>query len=421
MTEKSSKKALLQKVFTDSLWSVAGLVLMNVVAQFAIYPIWNRELGNELYGRIIYLISGMNILAVSMGVSCNYARMKASAAGKTENRIYSRILLIASAGLVPYCLIIALLAGEPGFSLPEAALLIILAIATMWRFYADVEYRLSLNYRACFVYYLAISLGYGAGIGLFLLTRLWPLALLPGELAGLALIRVRGTVLRKAEYRETKEEQGIIIRMVMTLFVTEIISNLIANGDRVMLNLAMGGTAVTIYYQASLAGKTMTLITTPLNSVLIGYLVRYRKGLDRRIMRIVLLGAAAALIAATLVCTLASHVLIRLLYPQNYELVRPFFWMANIAQVSFFVSGVAATVLLRFCRTRYQLYINLVYAGLFAALCIPGLLLWKLEGLCAGMMLAGLLKLCYVIWLGYRSLGRKGENDDPEGSAGPVV
>ena len=104
-----------------------------------------------------------------------------------------------------------------------------------------------------------------------------------------------------------------------------------------------------------------------------------------------------------------------MLYPQNYDLVKPYFLMANIAQVSFFVSGVAATVLLRFCKTKYQLYINLVYAGLYAALCIPGLLLWQLDGLCAGMMLAGVLKLCYVIWLGNRSIG-KGEQYDPEGS-----
>ncbi len=78
--------------------------------------------------------------------------------------------------------------------------------------------------------------------------------------------------------------------------------------------------------------------------------------------------------------------------------------MANVAQVAFFVSAVAATVLLRFCRTGYQLYINLVYAGLFIALCIPGVLLWEVRGLCVGMMAAGLLKLCDVLFLGYKSI-----------------
>ena len=59
-----------KRVMSDSVWSIAGLVLMNAVAQFAVYPVWNRELGNERYGTILYLISAMNILAISMGVAC---------------------------------------------------------------------------------------------------------------------------------------------------------------------------------------------------------------------------------------------------------------------------------------------------------------------------------------------------------------
>ena len=84
--KETKKGQLAKKLLSDSAWSIAGLVLMNMTAQFAVYPLWNRELGNDAYGRILYLIAGMNIIAVSMGVACNYARMKASAEGKTENR-----------------------------------------------------------------------------------------------------------------------------------------------------------------------------------------------------------------------------------------------------------------------------------------------------------------------------------------------
>ena len=401
--KEAKKGQLVRKLLSDSAWSIAGLVLMNVTAQFAVYPVWNRELGNDPYGRILYLIAGMNIIAVSMGVACNYARMKASAEGKTENRPYSRILLITTCGLIPWCVLVSLFAGEEGLDLPETGLLILLGAATMWRYYADVEYRLSLNYRAFFVYYLAISIGYGIGVGLFLWLKLWPLALLPGELAGIILVYRRGTVLRKIETESAGQDRAVT-GMVTTLFATEVISNLILNGDRVLLNLLVNATAVTVYYQASLMGKTMALVTMPLNSVLIGYLSRFKGGLTKKIMNRVTLACLAAVPAATLAATVGSHILIRILYPQNYELVSPYFIMANVAQVAFFVSGVAATVLLRFCRTGYQLYINLVYAGLFILLCVPGVLLRQVEGLCIGMMIAGLLKLGYVLLLGYKSI-----------------
>ena len=403
MKTEKKKTALIRKLLSDSAWSIAGLVLMNITAQFAIYPLWNRELGNEPYGRILYLIAGMNIIAVSMGVACNYARMKASAEGKTENRPYSRILLVTTGALIPWCVLVALFAGGEGPNPLETGLLILLGIATMWRYYADVEYRLSLNYKAFFCYYLTISIGYGIGAGLFLWLKLWPLALLPGEMAGIFLVYRRGTVLKTIPEENRVQDQAVT-KMVTTLFATEVISNLILNGDRVLLNLLVNATAVTVYYQASLVGKTMALVTTPLNSVLIGYLSRFQGGLTKKIMNRVTLACAAAVPAATLAATVGSHILIRILYPQNYDLVSPYFIMANIAQVTFFVSAVAATVLLRFCRTDYQLYINLVYAGLFIVLCIPGVLLWQVEGLCIGMMAAGLLKLCYVLYLGYKSI-----------------
>ena len=401
--KEAKKGQLVKRLLSDSAWSIAGLVLMNMTAQFAVYPIWNRELGNELYGRILYLIAGMNIIAVSMGVACNYARMKASAEGKTENRPYSRILLITTGALIPWCVLVALFAGGNGLDPLETGLLILLGVATMWRYYADVEYRLSLNYKAFFCYYLTISVGYGVGAGLFLWLKIWPLALLPGEAAGVFLVYRRGSVLKKIP-EENPEQDKAVTAMVTTLFATEVISNLILNGDRVLLNLLVNATAVTIYYQAALMGKTMALVTTPLNSVLIGYLSRFKGGLTKKIMNMVTLACAAAVPAAILVTTLGSHILIRILYPRNYDLVSPYFIMANTAQVAFFVSGVAATVLLRFCKTGYQLYINLVYVGLFIVLCVPGVLLWQVEGLCVGMMAAGLLKLCYVLYLGYKSI-----------------
>lgn len=403
--KETKKGQLIRRLLSDSAWSVAGLVLMNMTAQFAVYPVWNRELGNEQYGRILYLIAGMNILAISMGVACNYARMKASAEGKTENRPYSRILLITTCALVPWCALAAVFAGEGGLNPLETGLLVLLGIAVMWRYYADVEYRLSLNYKEFFLYYLAISAGYGAGVGLFLWLRLWPLALLPGEAAGILLVYCRGRVLRRLP-EENPQPDKAVTRMVMTLFMTEIISNLIANGDRVLLNLLNGPVAVTVYYQASLVGKTMALVATPLNSVMIGYLSRVKGGLTRQIMNRVSLACAAAVPVAVLLCTAGSHILIRLLYPQNYDLVRPYFIIAGTAQAAFFVSNMAATVLLRFCRTRYQLYINLVYAGLFAALCIPGMILREVEGLCIGMMIAGLVKLGYVLWIGYKNINK---------------
>ena len=62
-----SMKEKIKALLTDSMWSIAGLMLMNVVVQFLVYPVWNNHLGSEEYGNILYLISIMNIIAISVG------------------------------------------------------------------------------------------------------------------------------------------------------------------------------------------------------------------------------------------------------------------------------------------------------------------------------------------------------------------
>ena len=113
-------------------------------------------------------------------------------------------------------------------------------------------------------------------------------------------------------------------------------------------------------------------------------------------------------------CVLGSHILIRLLYPQNYELVRGYFWLANLGQAAFFTAGVAATVLLRYCRVRYQLVINVVYAVLFVGLGLPAVYRGGLEYFCAAVALAGLGKLACVLILGFRDAEKDNRGDSGE-------
>ena len=160
----------------DSIWSIAALVLMNIVSQFVVYPIWAQRYGSEVYGNIVYAMSLINIFAVSVGVSTNYARMSESSIRKTVNGDYNRLL--CAAGIISgiFCFLM-LYYGNMQMSKSDAILAGILCLLTLWRYYADVEYRMKLNYKGYFLYYLIISSGYLLGILLFLATDRWPLAL----------------------------------------------------------------------------------------------------------------------------------------------------------------------------------------------------------------------------------------------------
>ncbi len=391
----------LKSIFTDTIWSVAGLVLMNVAAQFVVYPYWNRVLGSDAYGNIVYLLAVMNILAISIGSGVNYARMRQSANGETRNRPY--LLLMATGTALTLLVLLALYyIGLLHIGPAEFGLFCLLTAATMWRFYADVEYRLYINYRGYFLYYLVIGLGYLVGMPLFRVTGLWPLALLPGELAGLALVLWRGSIFKR-ETVHGSDDFSTVLHLALLLVGSNILSHLIFNGDRLILRWFAGSTAVSVYYIASLFGKTMTLITTPLNGVLVGHLAKYEGKLTKQLMRQITVLSAAAVLLATAACVAASYIVLPILYPSDFENVRQYLLLANAAQVIYFVGNVlTASVLLRFTPARNQMIVNVVHGVLFIAICVPLSWIFGIDGFCWGLLGVNAMRYFLCLVLGYR-------------------
>ena len=395
----------LKSLASDSILTISALVIMNVIAQFIIYPLWSRIFGDEQYGNIIYVMSLVNIFAVSMGVSANYARMVESAKRKTSNGDYNCILCVCTliAGVGCFCIITF---SGLNMSLAESALAAILAVLTMWRYYADVEYRLSLNFKGYFLYYMIISAGYGIGAFLFLQTKLWPLALMPGEILGLIAVYFKGSLFRIKPF--TKSEAFVSnVKYTCVLTTSNIIDNLIFNGDRILLQIALNGASVTLYYLASLVGKTMSLISTPLNSVIMGYLARYRGEFNRKTFFLILLGTIAAILLATVATVIGSHVLIAILYADSYAGVRDYFIIANLTQVIYFTTNVVTTILLRFAKVNFSLVVNSLYGVSFVLLCVPAAFLWGIDAFCAALLVVNVLRYLVAIVYCWFYFGRK--------------
>lgn len=399
-----------KKLVSDSIWSIAGLVMMNVAAQFAVYPIWNRYLGSEKYGDVLYLLSLMNIFSISVGGACNYARVTKSKMRDITSSIFLCILGVASVVAIPLTLVFRGI-SDVQMGTAEWALYGLLIVATMWRFYADVEYRINLNYKGYFAYYLSITLGYGLGVVLFIRTGLWPLALLPGEIFGLLRVLLKGKALRW-DRKTDGSAARIVIKAALLLICAEVVSSIIFNGDRLILKMFMDGEMVTRYYLASLLGKTMSLLTTPLNSVIVGYLVRLDIKPNKRFMGILTAVLLAAALLAAFACTVGSYILIPFLYPGEFQDVKAYFLIANGAQTAYFAASVMSVVTMTFGSSQNPLRINMAYAVAFVVLCIPAAIFGGFDVFCVAMLVTGLVRLAAGAIIGYKITERQKENVD---------
>ena len=400
----------------DSLWSIGGLVLMNAIAQIALYPFLAKQLGEVGYGEMQYLLAYINIVTVSVGIAANYARMTSPAGERLQyNGNYNVFLLLVALLGIPGALLVRRFSGVD-MDMPTTVCYYGLFVAMLFRYYADVAYKLTLNYRLYFVYYGLIGVGYVGGVFLFRATGVWPLAILPGEALGVLFAYTVGPTLRKKPFSLSPAWQRAW-RAILILCVAESIPNVILNADRLLLKWLIGASAVTIYYLATLVGKTMSLVSTPLNGVLIGYLARYEGKLTRRIMRIVLFASVAIIVLATGVCVGGSYLVLLWLYPDELDAVRPYLFVGSLAQVFYFTTNVVATVLIRFAKKIYQVVINAAFGVCFLGLGIPVTLRFGIIGFAVSVLIAGVVRWLTAVAIGYLHAFRHEKDPLPERDA----
>ncbi len=395
----------LRAFLSDSLLSILGLVFMNIAAQMAVYPFLERVMGESAFGDCLHWISYINIIAVSVGCAANHARMVASINGPTYNGDYHIILMITSGLISVVCFAMWEFHLIP-MTFSELVTYILLFCLTLWRYYADVEYRLSVNYKKCLIYYGVIGIGYFIGLLGYQIFPVWPLPLLIGEVFGVAYVFVFGRILRCGFWQCSASVKKSLSRMI-TLIPALLLSNLIFNADRLVLSFFASGTAVTLYYTASLLGKTMSLITTPLHGVVIGYLARFKDAVTKK-MIFGIVGCMVGLSAGASVATvIASHIFIRILYPDIYPIASKFFVVANLSAVFYFASGIMTVVLLRIASEKYQLVINIVYAAAFLFICIPGTVYGNLTGFSWTFLLVNFLRFVLACVIGFFAVSQK--------------
>ena len=404
-------KEKIKSICKDSTWSIAGIVLMNIVTQFVVYPVWNQKLGPEAYGDILFLVALTNIIASPMGSGCNYIRIAQSAQRRTDNSGYLYILTISSLILVPVTVLFGIF-GRVSMTPVDVFLYVLLMVATVWLYYVDVEYRLTLHYVRYFLYCVVISAGYLVGTFLFSYIHIWTMPLLLGSFAGVLTVFCRGSIFKLEERQGGSEEIQDIWKPISAMYITTALSNLIFCADRIVLKYLVNSAAVTVYYLTSMMGKTLSLVTGPLSSVVIGYLAKYKGKLSATWMNRLV---AVCLISVPLIagaCTLTSHIFISVLYPQEYAACTSFFWIANLSQVIYCITNVITIVLLRFFSVRYQVYINIAYAVIFCVVAIPMTYVGGIAGFCWGMLWACVARMVVALFIGYKCTLKNAERGD---------
>lgn len=393
----------MQKKFaTDFIWSIAALVTMNGVLQLFVYPLLNRQLGEAAFGNVLYVLGIVAVFAPSVGLAANNIRLVESRERQVLNgdSLLAMLPLLAVSGIIFFAVCNGYFGGVSDYIM--AALLIVL---TTLRYYGDVEYRMTLNYKGYFVYYLVLSFGYIAGVLLYPLTKSWLLCFLLGEAAVWLLLVVKGHIYKPLK---RSENTPAVSKKVLVLAASYLLVNMVLNLDRVLLQHLIDSSTVTVYYVASLLGKTAALLVGPLNGVVIGHLTKGKtKPITKKSFSLV--SGAVLLVGAVLFAgiSIVMPVFVKLLYPDIYLDVLSVSTLANLSQIICFASSLLLTIMLTFCSERWQFAIQLVYAVVFLGLSVLFTNKNGLQGFVTASLVANTLRLVFTVGAGLLILVKK--------------
>lgn len=396
----ANNKKRLFAIASDLVFSIAGLMLMNGMLQLLINPMLNKWLGDDAFGNYQSIFAVVSIMGTTFGVAANYSRMVRSRENKDTNGDYNIFLTVISV------ICIAVAAGTlivyKSFSALHFLLLTVLMVLTVLRYYGDVNYRIKLNYKGFFLYYAIITAGYCVGLLLFkYVAEQWMLTFILGELAAVVFVLFHGSIFKGKKQLAPSPEFGNTIKSVGILSTTNLLSSVAQQSDKIILRLAMGGEAVTIFYVATLLGKVVSLLTTPLNGVLIGYLTKYDGKFTKKMFAVfagVLLGIG---LVALICCYIASRIFVMLFYPGVYDEAKQYFFLANAGQIFYFIANCLMTVILRISSEKYQMYINIVYIVIYALTVIPLTMSFGLWGMTIALLITNAAKFFITAVVGF--------------------
>ena len=395
------------KIFTDLVYGVIGLVIMNAVLSLLVNPYLGRTLGAAAQGKILFFTSLASLLAGSFGSAANYGRLKIYAEERsTENGEFNFYLLFTALLTTVVTIAAILIKGDSAGALWIG--IIALIFATIVRYYADVEFRLNLNYKRFSLYYILIALGYGLGLLLYPLTHSWVLIMLTGECFGILYVIIRGSIFKKPLLKRTASF-GPHMKTLSVLAGSYLLSDFVGSADRLILPLLLsnGDELTSIFYYASLVGKMMSLLSTPLNGVLAGHLSKSEEGMTRKTFLKLLLLMAGIFLVVTGISVAGSHLFVYLFYRPHYEAARKLFLLANAGQVIFFICNTLMVIVLRYTHERNQIIVSIVYIIVFFAVSVPMILAFGVTGMGWGILIANTVKFVMFGILGFFGIKEK--------------
>ncbi|WP_026504113.1 lipopolysaccharide biosynthesis protein [Butyrivibrio sp. NC3005] len=388
------------------MFSIAALLVYNGILQLIVNPKLESYIGVKEFGTAQFFIAITSIMGTSFGSGASYSRMVASRIRTQKNgdyNVFLSLIFCVSIALSSVVIMMGKSLSKTENVVVETLLLSVLIGITVMRYYSDVEYRMTISFQKYFIFYLCIALGNLVGIAVFPYTGSWYFTIFLGEILAVMFTVLSGSIYKKPFF-EKSDSSCENVKSCFVLSFANLLASPVMYADRILTGTFVGDEAVTCFYTASLIGKIVAMVTTPLNGIIISYLTRYKVSFSKKVFRLITITAFIIAIIGSICTSIVSELFVHTLYPDVYGMAKPYFLLANAGQVFYFISGSLMVIVLNFTKEKCQFLINLIYFVLFMIIVVPATFWFGLYGIAYGLLTVNIARFLLVFIFGQKSL-----------------
>lgn len=369
------------------------------VIQFLVQPLIANKLGAEANGLFLTIIALNYFLTnISSGVLLQTRMLQNEKYNKNNIIGDYNILLIALIFVVEFIMLISLsFKVKSGVTFSDVVLSLGVLLLFVIHDYVCVQYRIELDFKKMLLSNIILCVGYAIGMMIYIeFCNQWQVIFIVAyticELYDLAMTNcLREPFSKTILFDDT-------LKRYFVLLGANSLTYLVSYGDRLFLYPVTDGETVSIYVAASLIGKMLMLISTPVSGFMLSYLIRkdtLNLGFDFKIkhyLSIIILGVLIWFVLVEI-----SEPLLYYLYPDWAEQSLQYVPIVVAISLLQLVTVLLNVIVVRFCDSKWQIFINAEFLIMYAILSFSLLHCFGLYGFCIGNFLAMASKLLVTI------------------------
>lgn len=386
----------MKRFLKDSSINIISNLVVVVAIQLLTFPIISKGESEQSFAELVVLYGIALIFATTFGNTLNNVRLlhNPNLGHKIKEKVFSKffvIILILNA--IVLTIIFFFYVKEFGVN---QILFVAFSLLLTARYYLQVYFRENLNYTRILITNICVALGYLIGVMIYkFIVHESSLPFLLGEGAGFVYL-VLNTEVKFKLHKDIKITYNGILKDYSNFSSINLIINILNYLDRLILLPIIGATAVTTYFIGSTASKMISLITTPMNNVILSYLSIGTNNIHKKNFNKLQLLLLSAMIPLFFIIKYMSLLIIYIIYKNYFDQAESIIDLVTIICLLSIYNSIIHPFGMKILKSKLLLYIQVGYAIIYLSLALVGSYAYNLIGFCIATVIAMALKLVYT-------------------------